>query len=426
LAKRVPDYLLAAMEAAPLRHDPYASLRIPNFRWFIVSLLTMNVATQLQAVVVSWQVYALTRDPLSLGLIGLAEALPFIGFALPAGHVADRAHRLRISRIALTALVGCSASLLWFTVRPGLVHPGRVWPIYAVIFVSGIARSFLQPARTALSAEVVPRELYPNAVTWRSSTWQLAAVLGPALGGLIYGFGNATAAYSVDVAMMMGALLAMARIDHVPRLRAPSNETIRESLAGGIRFVRSQPVVLGAMALDLFSVLFGGATALLPVFADRILHVGPQGLGVLRAAPAAGAVVMSLVLTHRPPLRRAGRTLLANVALFGVSMIVFGLSRSFMLSLVALAASGMVDTISVVVRSTLLQVLTPEHLLGRVSSVNAIFIGSSNEIGAFESGVAAKLLGTVPSVVLGGLATLGVVGVTAVRVPELRRLREIR
>lgn len=225
---------------------------------------------------------------------------------------------------------------------------------------------------------------------------------------------------------MATALATISRIDHVARARAASAESVLQSLGGGIGFVRSQPVVLGALALDLFSVLFGGATALLPVFADRILHVGPQGLGLLRAAPAAGAVVMSLWLAHRPPLRRAGRTLLVNVALFGVSMVVFGLSRSFPLSLVALAASGMVDTVSVVVRSTLLQVLTPEHLLGRVSSVNAIFIGSSNEIGAFESGVAARLLGTVPAVVLGGLATLVVVAVTAVRVPELRRLREIR
>ncbi len=414
------------MAGPDLRYDPYASLRIANFRWFIISLLTMNVATQLQAVVVSWQVYALTRDPLSLGLIGLAEALPFIGFALPAGHLADRARRLRIARFALAGLLGCSASLLWFTVQLGLLHAGRVWPIYAVIFLSGIARSFLQPARTALSAEVVPRSLYSNAVTWRSSTWQLAAVLGPALGGLIYGFGNATAAYVVDVVLMLAALLAIARIAHEPRIRAASDQPILESLGDGIRFVRRQPVVLGALALDLFSVLFGGATALLPVFADQILHVGPQGLGVLRAAPAAGAVVMSLVLAHRPPLTSAGRSLLANVAVFGASMIVFGLSRSFMLSLAALVVSGMADTVSVVVRSTLLQVLTPEHLLGRVSSVNAIFIGSSNEIGAFESGVAAKLLGTVPSVVLGGLITLGVVGVTAARAPELRRLREIR
>jgi MFS family permease len=407
------------------RHDPYASLRIPNFRWFIISLLTMNVATQLQAVVVSWQVYALTRDPLSLGLIGLAEALPFIGFALPAGHVADLASRVRIARAALAALLACSATLLWFSLQPGLVHAGRVWPIYGVIFLSGIARSFLQPSRTALSAELVPRPLYPNAVTWRSSTWQLAAVLGPAVGGLVYGFASATAAYVVDACLMGVALGAIARIRHVPPSRLPTGESMRASLASGIRFVWSQPVVLGALALDLFSVLFGGATALLPVFADQILHVGPQGLGVLRAAPAAGAVVMSLVLAHRPPLRRAGRDLLANVAVFGLAMIVFGLSGSFTLSLVALVVSGMADTVSVVVRSTLLQVLTPEHLLGRVSSVNAIFIGSSNEIGAFESGVAARLLGTVTSVVLGGVATLAVVAVTAVRVPELRRLREI-
>ena len=219
---RLLRYLPALMDAVPARHDPYASLRIPNFRRFILSLLMMNMATQLQTVVVSWQVYALTHDPLSLGLIGPAEALPFIGFALPAGHLADRVRRLTIARIALMALLGCSAALLWFTLQPALVHSGRVWPIYGVIFLSGIARSFLQPARTALSAEVVPRALYPNAVTWRSSTWQLAAVLGPALGGLIYGFG-------------------------------------------------------------MFSVLLGGATALRPVFADQILHVGPEGLGVLRA-----------------------------------------------------------------------------------------------------------------------------------------------
>jgi MFS family permease len=408
------------------RHDPYASLRIPNFLWFIAGLLAMNLATQLQAVVVAWQIYALTHDPLSLGLIGLAEALPFIGFALPAGHVADRAHRLRTTRLAMIALLGCSIALLGFTLRPGMVHSGRIWPIYLVIVLSGVARSFLQPARTALSAEVVPRELYPNAVTWRSSTWQLAAVLGPALGGLIYGFGNATAAYAVDVTLMALALLAIARIRHLPEAMRLSDASVWESLASGVRFVWNHSVVLGALTLDLFSVLFGGATALLPIFAAEILHVGPQGLGLLRAAPAAGAVGMSLVLAHRPPLRRAGRTLLINVALFGLAMIGFGLSRNFLLSLVLLAASGMVDTVSVVVRSTLLQVLTPNHLLGRVSAVNAIFIGSSNEIGAFESGVAAKLLGTVPSVVLGGMATLAVVGMTAWRVPELRRLKEIR
>jgi MFS family permease len=408
------------------RHDPYAALRVPNFRRFVASLMAMTVATQIQAVVVSWQIYALTHDPLSLGLIGLAEAIPFIGVALFAGHVADRHSRLTISLVALIALLACSLALLGFALSPGIVGPGRVWPIYVVIFLSGIARSFLQPARSALGAELVPRSLYPNAVTWRSSTWQFATVVGPAIGGLVYGFGSAIAAYGLDAAIMAVSVLALASMRHAPRLTPPSSESFRDSLTTGIRFVRSQPIILGALSLDLFSVLFGGAVALLPIFAAEILHVGPEGLGVLRAAPAVGAVLMSVALAHLPPMRRAGRTLLVSVALFGVCMIVFGLSRSFLLSIAVLAASGMADTVSVVIRSTLLQVLTPDHLLGRVSSVNAIFIGSSNEIGAFESGTAARLVGTVPSVVLGGLATLGVVAVTAVKVPALRRLAEIR
>ena len=386
----------------------------------------MTIATQIQAVVVSWQIYELTRDPFSLGLIGLAEAVPFIGFALFAGHVADKAERLRISLVSLVVLLVCSLTLLGFSLRPGIIHVGRVWPIYAVIFLSGIARSFLQPARSALGAELVPRELYPNAVTWRSSSWQLAEVVGPAIGGLVYGFGSAKAAYAVDAALMTVGVLSLGRIQQGRKPDSQREDSFLKSLATGVRFVRSQPVILGALTLDLFSVLFGGAVALLPVFAAEILHVGPQGLGILRAAPAVGAVLMSLVLAHRPPLRRAGRTLLVSVALFGLSMIGFGLSRNFFLSTVLLALSGMADTVSVVIRSTLLQVMTPDHLLGRVAAVNAIFIGSSNELGAFESGTAARLIGTIPSVVLGGLATLLVVAVTAARVPALRRLKEIR
>jgi MFS family permease len=412
--------------AQPIRHDPYAALRILNFRWFIFSLLTMTMATQIQAVVVSWQIYELTRDPLSLGLIGLAEAVPFIAFALFAGHVADRTPRLKVSLIALAILLCCSLTLLAFSLKPGVISSARVWPMYLVIFCSGIARSFLQPARSALGAELVPRDLYPNAVTWRSSTWQLAEVVGPAIGGLVYGFGSARWAYGVDAGLMGVALLSLARMRHEVRRSTPADESFLQSLATGIRFVRSQPVVLGALTLDLFSVLFGGAVALLPVFAAEILHVGPEGLGILRASPAVGAVLMSLVLAHRPPMRRAGRTLMASVALFGLAMIGFGLSRDFFISTAFLALSGMVDTVSVVVRSTLLQVLTPDHLLGRVSSVNAIFIGSSNELGAFESGTAARLLGTVPSVVLGGMMTLLVVATTAWKVPQLRQLREIR
>jgi MFS family permease len=307
-----------------------------------------------------------------------------------------------------------------------MITTGRIWPIYAVIFISGVARGFLQPARSALGAELVPRELYPNAVTWRSSAWQLADVAGPAIGGLVYGFGSAQAAYGLDAMLMAVGVASLGRLRHPTRAGQSSSESFAESLATGIRFVRRQPVILGALTLDLFSVLFGGAVALLPVFAAEILFVGPEGLGMLRAAPAIGAVLMSLVMAHRPPLKRAGRTLLISVALFGFSMIGFGLSRNFLISTALLAVSGMADTVSVVVRSTLIQVLTPDHLLGRVAAVNAIFIGSSNEIGAFESGTAAKLFGTVPSVVLGGLATLAVVAVTAIRVPALRRLREIR
>jgi MFS family permease len=408
-------------------HDPYAALRIPDFRRFVASVLTLTVATQIQAVVVGWQIYAVTKDPLSLGLVGLAEALPFISIALFAGHVADRANRRHVVALAMAAMLGCAGALLAFTVVPGSLAHGRVWPIYGVIFASGVARSFLQPARQALGAELVPRALYPNAVAWRSSIWQSAAVVGPALGGMLYGFGGPALAYGVDLALVIVALGAIARVRAAPDPDRAAADTadqapVAEGLGAGVRFVRSQPVLLGAITLDLFSVLFGGATALLPIFAADILHAGPEGLGVLRAAPSVGAVLMSLVLAHRPPLRRSGAVLLLNVALFGLAMIGFGLSRSFALSAVLLAVSGAVDMVSVVIRSTLLQIATPQALLGRVSAVNQIFIGSSNEIGAFESGVAARLMGTVPSVVFGGTVTLVVVAVTAWRLPELRRL----
>jgi MFS family permease len=407
-------------------HDPYAALRIPNFRRFIVSTLTLTVGAQIQGVVVAWQVYEVTRDPLSLGLIGLAEALPFIGFSLYAGHVADRLNRRTISLIALVVMLLSALCLLAFNLVPGFLRLYGAAPFYAVIFVTGIARSFLQPARNALGAEIVPRPLYPNAVAWRSSTWQTAAVMGPAVGGLLYGFASATAAYVVDAVLMVVALTAFASIAYERRAAlTPLNESVAESLKMGLRFVWRESVLLSALTLDLFSVMLGGAEALLPIFADRILHVGPQGLGILRAAPAVGAVLISVYLAHRAPFERAGRTLLLAVAAFAVCIIGFGLSRSFMLSVALLALSGMADNVSVLIRSTLLQTLTPEHLLGRVSSVNSIFIGSSNEIGAFESGVTAKLLGTVRAVVLGGVASLAVVGIIAARVPRLRTLRRI-
>jgi len=408
----------------PERHDPYISLRNPSFLWYVASMLALTLGTMIQATVVAWQVYAITKDPLSLGFVGLAEAVPFIGAALYAGHVADRHDRKRLSLLSIGVQTLCAGALLGYTLRPEVLTGGRVWPIYAVVFASGVARSFLQPARTALGAEIVPRETYANAVAWRSSLWQFGAVVGPALGGLLYGFSGPRAAFAIETALCVTGFLLFLRMAYTPRPKTPREGTIGENLTIGIRFLFTQPELLGAQLLDLFSVLFGGAPALLPIFASEILHAGPEGLGVLRAAPAAGAVLMSVVLAHRQ-LRRAGRTLFLCVAAFGLCWIVFALSRSFWLSLALLAVSGMVDQVSVVIRSTLLTLRTPQHLLGRVSAVNQIFIGSSNEIGSFESGVAARLLGTVASVIFGGLMTLGVVGVTAWRIPALRKLDEI-
>ncbi len=408
-----------------MAHDPYAALRVKNYRWFIVSLFTMTISSQIQGVVVAWQIYDITHDPLSLGLMGLAEALPYVGMSLYAGHVADRFHRHRVATAALFVLLACSLALLTFNLIPGFLTAHGALPFYAVIFVSGFARSFLQPSRQALGAELIDRSLYANAVAWRSSTWQSAAVVGPAVGGLIYGFTSPRVAYIADAIMMGVSLATFWSIDYVRRPVVDRGESIGESLRLGLRFVFSESVLLSALTLDLFSVLLGGAEALLPVFADQILHVGPKGLGYLRAAPAAGAVLASVYLAHRPPFRAAGRTLLYAVATFAVCIVGFGLSRSFILSLALLAVSGMADNVSVLIRSTLLQVLTPAGLLGRVSSVNSIFVGSSNELGAFESGVAARLLGPVVAVIFGGVASLGVVLGVAASVPRLRKLGRI-
>jgi MFS family permease len=405
--------------------NPYAALRIPNFQRYVAGLLAFTMAIQIQGTVVGWQIYELTHNKLALGLIGLAEALPFISMSLYAGHVADQRDRRRVTLAALTVLLGCAVALLILPLE--LPHAPRlmVHAIYAVIVLSGFARSFLTPARQALGAELVPRELYGNAITWRSGTWQLASVAGPALGGILYAAGGTTLAYATDVVLTVMGVAAIAVIRHQSTLVERRDERIRDSLAVGVRFVFRERLLLAALSLDLFSVLFGGATALLPVFAGEILHVGPRGLGLLRAAPAIGAVVMSVALAHRPPVAQAGRAMLRAVAVFGLCIIAFGVSKNFALSVTVLAFSGAADMVSVFIRSTLVQTMTPVHMLGRVVSVNSVFVGSSNEIGMFESGVTAQWFGTVPSVVLGGLATLVVVGVTAWRVPALRALGRI-
>jgi MFS family permease len=406
-------------------HDPYAPLRLLNFRWFVASILAMAMGAQIQGVVVAWQMYAITHDPLALGMVGLAEAAPFIAFALYAGHVADIRDRKRIALWALLILFLCASTLAvtsWLFLARGQSGGWIRWTIYAVIVVCGGARSFLLPARNALGADLVPRPLFPSAVAWRTGIWQVAAVTGPALGGLLYAWVGATSSYAIAAGLMAISLVTVARIDAPVRQKVARAEPLVASVRAGLTFLFSRPVFLGAMTLDLLAVLFGGAVAILPIFAEEILHVGPQGLGALRAAPAVGAVLMSSLLALRPPPRRAGRLFLSAVALFGVFMIAFALSRSLWLSLLLLAVSGAADMLSVYFRSTLMQVLVPSGMLGRVSAVNQIFIGSSNEIGAFESGVAAKLLGTVSSVVVGGVITVAVTLVTAWRVPALARL----
>jgi MFS family permease len=410
--------------------DSYAALRIPNFRNYVIALFALTLGIQIQGTVVGWQVYDLTHDPLALGLVGLAEALPAISMSLYAGHVADSHDRRRIAVLGMLVLVVCAVAL-WLLAHPAplgrsLNASARVSWIYGVIVVSGVARAFLTPARQALSSELVPRHLLANSITWRSGSWQLAAVLGPALGGVLYAIGGTSLGYAVDAALIAIGVLVMLLVRHRSPQRVDTGEPILESIRSGVRFVFHEPILLSALTLDLFSVLFGGATALLPVFAAEILKAGPAALGVLRAAPAVGAVIASILLTRWPPFAHTGRNLLLAVTGFGICTIAFALSTSMRLSIALLAVGGAFDMVSVVIRSVMLQSRTPEALLGRVSSVNQIFIGSSNEIGAFESGLTARWWGAVGSVLVGGVATLCVVGTVAWRVPGLRKLRQLK
>lgn len=404
---------------------PYAALRIPDFRLFVSARFCTTLAIQIQSVAVAFQIYELTGDPLSLGMIGLAEAIPSIGVSLYAGHVADIMQRKKIIITCISVLLACSLALLFFTVDPGknLLTFG-VFPIYAVIFVSGIARGFFSPALFSFMPQLVPRELYTNAITWNSTLWETAAIAGPAMGGILYGLG-VTTAYAADVALMIAGLSLALMVSNKPLPEITTEEGVAQKIKAGLKFVFNNKLILSAISLDLFAVLFGGAVALLPIFAEEILHAGPMGLGVLRAAPSVGALLMAFYITHNPIRRNAGRTLLYCVAGFGLCMILFALSTNFWLSLFMLVVSGGFDCVSVIIRGTLLQTLTPENMKGRVSAVNHIFIGSSNEIGMFESGVAAKVIGTVPSVIFGGCMTLLVVGIISKTSKSLRKLQTL-
>lgn len=393
-----------------------AVLAIGDFRSFLGSRFLSTLALQMVGVAVGWQVYDLTGDPLHLGLVGLVQFLPAFACALPAGQVADRFDRRRVLLFCLLVETSCLLALLALS----LVPSPPLEALLAVLAVMGATRAFMQPASQSLVPHLVPRELFPRAVAWASSSHQTAVIAGPALGGMLYAFG-VTVVYAAAAAMTALAAVAIARL----RTRLVVHGGIQPGLEGllaGVRFIWGRKDILGAISLDLFAVLLGGATALLPIYARDILHVGPSGLGVLRSAPAVGAALMALWLAHRPMERAAGARMFWAVAVFGLATITFGLSSDFWLSLAALAVLGASDMVSVVVRQTLVQARTPDEMRGRVSAVNFVFFGASNELGEFESGITAALFGIVPAVVIGGLGTLAVAALWAWRFPALRRV----
>jgi Transmembrane secretion effector len=395
---------------------PRAAFQHRDFRLHLAAQFLANLGSQMMGLAVGWQVYTVTHRPLDLGYVGLVQFVPSFGFSLLAGHVADRFDRARIVAASDVALAGCALALFAISSGP-LTH---VEAIYPVLFFAGTARAFAGPAGQSLVPGLVPAEHFPNAVTWQSSFWQTSTIVGPSLGGVLYGAADgARWVYAI-----CGALLALAAmLDFAIRPR-PVTGAVEvaswKTVLAGFRYVRAHRVILGSISLDLFAVLLGGATALLPVYASDVLHIGPWGLGVLRSAPALGATATAIALAYRPLTRRAGPTMLACVAAFGVATIVFGLSRSFALSLASLLVLGASDMVSVVVRSTVVQLRTPHDMRGRVSAVNMMFIVGSSELGEFESGVTAAWLGVVPAVVLGGIGTLAVVAAYSLFFPELR------
>lgn len=378
-------------------------------------------AYQMQAVIIGFYIYQTTKNVFALGLVGLCEAIPAIGIALYGGYVADKSEKRRMLLIISSLVLFASLVMFAITMKnaSGYIPSGWIIPIiFFMIFLNGVARAFYGPATFTIYAHSIPRELYPNGSTWSSSSWQIASILGPAAGGLIYGFYGITAAFAVILIFLCISIALIYLLRSYPPVYVPK-ESIWKSLSEGIDFVFKSKVMIWAMSLDLFSVFFGGAVALLPVFANDILKVGSQGLGIMRAMSSLGAVLTMLAMARFSPMGKPWRNLLIAVTGFGLSIICFGLSRNFYLSLVFLFTEGAFDSISVIIRGTIIQLLTPDHMRGRVSAVNSMFIGSSNEIGAFESGTAAKLLGTVASVIFGGSMTIAIVTITWLKTKKL-------
>lgn len=399
------------------QYDPLAAMRFRDYRLFTIGRVLLFTGGQMQTVALGWELYERTNSPMALGGIGLAQVLPMIALTLITGHVADKNDRKKITLLAMLLLMFCSLTLAAIS-----YYQGAVFLIYACLLLTGVARAFLKPAGDALMWQLIPTSAFTNAATWNSSSFQLASVIGPALGGFsIALFRSATGVYILSAIAALSCFFLTAAIK--PQKTNFKKEPISlKTLVAGAEFVWNNQLILAAITLDLFAVLLGGAVALLPVFAKDILHAGPVELGYLQAAPSIGALIMAALLVYLPPIRKAGTALLWSVVGFGIVTIIFGLSRWVWLSLLMLALSGALDSISVVIRHTLVQIRTPDHLRGRVAAINSVFISASNELGGFESGLTAALFGPVFSVVGGGIGTILVVVATAMIWPEIRKL----
>lgn len=407
------------------KHRSFAALRYPEFRSYIVARFFFIMVLTMQATLISWKVFDMTKDPFSIGLIGLVEFIPAVIMAIYSGYIIDRSDKKKLLHLSIAANLILTVLFTFATSNwiENLFPKSQILvAIYAIAFCTGIARAFSGPTSFALVSLLVPKKKIPNAVNWHSSSWQIAGVSGPAIGGLIYGIWGITTSFVLMVSMMLLAVITLFGIKPKPPVSIVKKETMLKSIREGFRFVWHTKEILGVISLDLFAVFFGGATALLPYFSDIILKTGPEGLGILRAAPGIGAILVMLVINFIPMKNNQGKTMLLCVAGFGVMMIVFGLSAYFWLSFAALLLSGLLDGISIIIRSSVLQLKTPEDMKGRVSALNSIFIISSNELGAFESGFAARLIGAVPAVVFGGSMTLGIVLYTWIKAPLVKKI----
>ena len=407
------------------KKDPYVALRFKEFNIFLLLRFMLVFAWSMQFIVIEWQVYSLTKDPLSLGIIGLMEIIPALSMALFAGHIVDQREKrnLFLWCIGLFSLISLGLFFLSdASIAASWTQKSILYSIYAFVFFGGLLRAFFGPTIFSLIALIVPKKAYPNAATWSSSTWQMASIMGPAVAGFTINWIGVHWSLCIVFVLVVFSFLLALLISKKPVLNPKIGEPVLQSLKEGVRFVFKTKAILGALSLDMIAVLFGGAVALLPIFAQDILKVGSEGFGILRAAPAVGAFLTMLTTAYIPISRKAGLKLLIAVFGFGISIIVFGLSSVFWISVVALFFSGVTDGVSMVIRQTILQLKTPDHMRGRVSSVNSMFVGSSNELGAFESGLTAKLMGTVTAVVFGGTMTLITVITTGIVSPSFRNL----